>query len=313
MTTGFEGIYPPVITSFRDNGDLYEAGIRNVIGYLMSEGVHGFFINGSYGSAILMTLEERKRVAEIIHSEVKGRLPIISNVGEASTRATIELAKHAEGLGSAAVAAVAPYYYSGANAYGEDQIVSHYADVAASVRVPTFVYNNPRTSGYTITTEVLAKLVGVGVLGMKDSGGSFTLLGEFNQAATRVNRNFACMCGSVGMMQPAYNIGIKGCISGTANAFPELTVALYRALEARDWQRSCELQNLVIAERKIQSAGGFRPAGCYTFLKAKGIDCGTVRRPWREPDDRETRYMTEEAIKLGLLSDAGKPKIKNSP
>jgi 4-hydroxy-tetrahydrodipicolinate synthase len=305
MTKCFEGIYPPVITSFTEDGDIYEKGIRNVIDYLMSEGVHGFFINGSYGSAILMTVEERKRVAEIIHDEVKGRLPIITHVGEASTRATIELAKHAEGLGSAAVAAVAPYYYSGANAYDESQIIRHFADIAASVRVPTFIYNNPRTSGYTLTSELLAKLVTVGVLGMKDSSGSFTLLGEFNQAANRINPGFACMSGSVGLMQPAYNIGIKGCISGTANAFPELTVALYRALEARDWEKSCELQNLVIAERKIQSAGGFRPAGCYTFLKLKGIDCGTVRRPWREPNDREARYMKEEAIKLGLLGRDG--------
>jgi dihydrodipicolinate synthase/N-acetylneuraminate lyase len=305
MTKRFEGIYPPVIASFTEDGDLYEKGIRNVIGYLMSEGVHGFFINGSYGSAILMTVEERKRVAEIIHDEVQGRLPIIAHVGSASTRATIELAKHAEGLGSAAVAAIAPYYYSGANAYDESQIIRHYADIAASVRVPAFIYNNPRTSGYTLTSGLLAGLVDVGVLGMKDSSGSFTLLGEFNQAATRVNPDFACMSGSVGLMQPAYNIGIKGCVAGTANAFPELAVALYWALEAHDWKRSGELQNLVIAQRKLQAAGGFRPAGSYTFLKAKGIDCGTVRRPWREPNDREARYMKEEAIKLGLLKGDG--------
>ena len=82
MAKRFEGIYPPVITSFTEDGDIYEKGIRNVIGYLMSEGVHGFFINGSYGSAVLMTIEERKRVAEIIHDEVKGRLPIITHVPE---------------------------------------------------------------------------------------------------------------------------------------------------------------------------------------------------------------------------------------
>jgi dihydrodipicolinate synthase/N-acetylneuraminate lyase len=301
----FEGIYPPTIASFTEEGDIYEDGIRNVIRYLMNEGVHGFFINGSYGSCALMTIEERKRVAEIIHDEVNGKLPIITHVGEASTRATIELAQHAEGIGSAAVAAIAPYYYSGANAYDDGQIIRHFADIVAAVRVPTFMYNNPRTSGYTLTSELLAELVKVGVLGMKDSCGSFTLLGEFNQAATRENAAFACMSGSVGLMQPAYNIGIKGCISGTANAFPELAVSLYKALEAHDWEKSKELQNLVIAERKIQSASGFRPAGCYTFLKLKGIDCGTVRRPWREPDDREARYMEEEAIKLGLLERRG--------
>ena len=60
MTKCFEGIYPPLIASFTEDGDLYEKGIRNVIRYLMSEGVHGFFINGSYGSAVLMTIEETK-------------------------------------------------------------------------------------------------------------------------------------------------------------------------------------------------------------------------------------------------------------
>ena len=301
MAKRFEGIYPPTITSFTDNGDIYEEGIRHVIRYLMSEGVHGFFINGSYASFALMTSDERKRVAAIIHDEVSGRLPIITHVGDASTRATIELAKHAEGLGSSAVAAVVPFYYSGANAYDEEQMIRHYAEIAASVPLPIFIYNNPKTSGYTLTSELLAKLVHVGVIGMKDSSSSFTLLGEFNQAATRVNPDFVCMSGSVGLLQPAFNIGIKGCVSGTANAFPELVVSLYKALEAHDWEKSCELQNLVIAQRKIQAASGFRPAGCYTFLRLKGIDCGTVRRPWREPNEQEVRYMKEEAIKLSLL------------
>ncbi|MHB8771220.1 MAG: dihydrodipicolinate synthase family protein [Syntrophales bacterium] len=301
-TALFEGIYPPLIASFTDGGDLYERGIRNVVSYLMGEGVHGFFINGSYGSAPLLTAGERRRVAEIVHDEVNGRLPIITHIGEASTRATIELARHAAGIGSAAVAAVVPYYYSGANAYDDGQIIRHYAEIAQSVGVPTFMYNNPKTSGYNLTPDLLARLVEVGVLGMKDSSGSFTLLGEFRQAASRVNPNFACMSGSVGLLQPAYNIGIKGCIAGTANAFPELAVALYAALEARDWEKSNHLQNVVIAERKIQAAGGFRPSGSYTFLKLKGIDCGTVRRPWREPNEQEARFMKAEAVKLGLLN-----------
>jgi dihydrodipicolinate synthase/N-acetylneuraminate lyase len=43
MTRCFEGIYPPVIVSFTENGDIYEKEIRNVISYLMSEGVNGLF------------------------------------------------------------------------------------------------------------------------------------------------------------------------------------------------------------------------------------------------------------------------------
>lgn len=301
MANRFEGIYPPLVASFTEDGELYEKGFRNVIRYLMGKGVHGFFINGSYGSAVLMTVEERKKVAEIVHDEVRGHLPIITHVGEAATKTTIELARHAEGLGSVAVAAFIPYYYPGASAYDEGQIIRHYGEIADSVSIPTFMYNNPRTTGYNLTPATLAKLVQVGVSGMKDSSTSFTLMVEFNQAATLVNPDFVCMSGSVALLQPAFNVGIRGCIAGTANAFPELVVALYKALKDRDWQRSLELQNKVIAERKIQSASGFRPAGCYTFLKYKGIDCGTVRRPWREPNEQEAGFMIREATRIGLL------------
>lgn len=300
MANRFEGIYPPLIASFTEEGAIYEAGIGNVIRYLLGEGVHGLFINGSYGSAFLMTGGERKRVAAIVHREVGGRVPIITHVGDTSTAATIDLARHAEGIGSAAVAAVVPYYYAGAGAYDDDQIVRHFAEIVAAVPIPVFIYNNPRTTGYDLTPELLARLVANGVAGMKDSSGSFTLLGEFDQAAGGVNRDFVCMSGTIGMLQPAYNIGIKGCVAGTANAFPGIAVALYRALEARDWEAAERLQKTVLALRRIQAVSGFRPAGCYAFLKWKGIDCGTVRRPWREPNGQEARRMVEEAVRLGL-------------
>lgn len=300
MANRFEGIYPPLIASFTEEGAIYEEGVRNVIRYLLGEGVHGLFINGSYGSAFLMTGGERKRVAEIVHREVGGRVPIITHVGATSTASTVDLARHAEGIGSAAVAAVVPYYYAGAGAYDDDQIIRHFSEVVAAVGIPTFIYNNPRTTGYDLTPELLARLVANGVAGMKDSSGSFTLLGEFNQAAGGENRDFVCMSGTIGMLQPAYNIGIKGCVAGTANAFPGIAVALYRALEARDWAASERLQKIVLALRRIQAISGFRPAGCYAFLKWKGIDCGTVRRPWREPNGQEARRMVEEAVRLGL-------------
>ena len=79
---------------------------------------------------------------------------------------------------------------------------------------------------------------------MKDSSGSFTLLGEFNQAATRVNRDFACMSGSVGLHAAGVQHRHQGMRLGNGKRLSRLTVALYRALEAHDWEKFRELQNL---------------------------------------------------------------------
>jgi hypothetical protein len=75
------------------------------------------------------------------------------------------------------------------------------------------------------------------------------------------------------------------------------------------WEKSISRNTIRLSKRKIQASGGFRPAGCYTFLKLKGVDCGAVRRPWREPNEKETRYMKKEAIKLGLFTETAPPAV----
>ena len=66
MVEKITGIFPPMITSFTPEGDIYEKGIRSVINFLFEHGVHGLFITGSYGSFAIMSTDERKKVAEII-------------------------------------------------------------------------------------------------------------------------------------------------------------------------------------------------------------------------------------------------------
>ena len=39
----FQGIIPPMLTSFTKDGDLYEEGIRNCVDFLIEHGVHGFW------------------------------------------------------------------------------------------------------------------------------------------------------------------------------------------------------------------------------------------------------------------------------
>ncbi|NLG67986.1 MAG: dihydrodipicolinate synthase family protein, partial [Firmicutes bacterium] len=71
MSNKLTGVYPPIVTSFTPDGEIYEKGIRSVIGFLLERGVNGLFVIGSYGSFPLMTDEERKQVAAIIMDEVK--------------------------------------------------------------------------------------------------------------------------------------------------------------------------------------------------------------------------------------------------
>ena len=79
-----KGIVPPMLTPFRENGDLDVAGLRTLVGFL-TEHVDGLFVTGSYGAGPMMNLEERKQLLELTLEHTAGRVPVVPMVGTTRT------------------------------------------------------------------------------------------------------------------------------------------------------------------------------------------------------------------------------------
>jgi 4-hydroxy-tetrahydrodipicolinate synthase len=287
-------------TAFTTDGKIHHPGIVSTVNFLLERKVDGLFILGSYGSGPAMEQEERKEATCAILDAVQGRVPVIVHAGAASTVSTVELARHAQDAGAAAVAAVMPYYYSSI-AYNDGDIVRHYDTLVKAVTVPVYAYNNPRTTGFSIGSDLLKNLVRTGVKGLKDSCGDYMLLAEFINEIAPIDPEFHFMIGTVGLIEPAFLLGVKSCIAGTAVVFPELIRQLYDIMEQGDFVEASKLQAKVIAIRKIQAITGFRPAACYPLLRMRGVDAGTVRRPWSEPTEEQCSVMAENLQRLGVL------------
>ena len=157
-----KGVVPPMITPFTAEGELDVPGLRKLVQFLRDR-VDGLFICGSYGAGALMTLEERKTVAEVTIEEVAGKIPVVVMVGTTNNRDSIELAKHAEKAGAAAVAAVGPYYFK----HNMLDVEEFYTDLIESVRIPVYLYDNPGFQGYEISIETVQKLKAKGLAGVK--------------------------------------------------------------------------------------------------------------------------------------------------
>ena len=95
----FKGVIPAVLSVFDAQEELDEKGTRELIRFLTSFDIGGLYLTGSTGEAFLMNSEERKRQVEIVMDEVGDRLPVVVHVGAMSTRASVELAHHASGVG----------------------------------------------------------------------------------------------------------------------------------------------------------------------------------------------------------------------
>lgn len=293
MPKEIQGVIPPVITSFDSNGAFDEKAQREVISFLTPK-VNGFYPIGTYGSGPLMSVEERKRAAEVIVDEVKGRIPVIVHVGSINTAQTVELAKHAQEIGADAVGSIPPYYYH----YPEEDLLTHFRSILEAVDIPVFLYNNPGLSNNPIPASLLKTLAGEGLAGLKDS--SFDLI-QFYDFLIQIDRpDFIHIIGTEAISAAAVHAGADGIISGLANVWPELMAELWEALQTNEGRKAGELQLRVLQARSILK---YAPTlvTCYEVLKMRGVNAGFPRKPY-SPLNEDIKQKVRDAFQeMGLL------------
>ncbi|GAQ25151.1 dihydrodipicolinate synthase family protein [Tepidanaerobacter syntrophicus] len=290
----FKGIIPPLMTPFTETGEIYEDGLKRLIDFVVPY-VQGLYPVGTYGSGPLMSIQERKKAAELIIEYVNGRVPVIIHVGTADTNTTVELAKHAESIGADAVGAIAPYY----NPLTDDSIFEHFRCLIDAVNIPVFVYNNPSISGNPIKPEVLKKLADYGLRGIKDS--SFDLVNYYNyKLAVEDYQDFNVIIGTEAIFYAAFEAGAIGAVTGLGNIFPELLNKMYLEYINGKKEEAKKTQELVLKLRSVTKLGPTVPV-MHAILEMRGIDSGYPRKPFL-PISEELKVKVKSSLEeLKLL------------
>ncbi len=288
----FTGIIPPVLTCFDKQGNIDEAAQREIVRFL-SKSVQGFYPCGTYGSGPMMSLEERKRVAEIVIEE-KGPAYVIVHVGAASTRDTIDLAKHAQEAGADGVGAIPPYYFS----YSQEQLIDHYRKLIKAVDIPVFLYNNPELSRNPITPKSLKILADEGLAGVKDS--AFDLVNFYNYLLAVKNPGFNFIVGTEAIAAGALDAGASAVIAGLANCFPEFMQDFYQTWLKGDSKVTAAKQLEVMRARNILKMGPTLTM-IYSILRMRGLNPGYPRAPYCDISADLYAIIEKEYRAMGLL------------
>jgi dihydrodipicolinate synthase/N-acetylneuraminate lyase len=106
----FEGIICPMISPFTLDGRIYADGVRNLIEFLRKNSVNGIFVYGAYGLGPAMSIDERKKIAELSVEHASGKMNVIIHVGPSNIDTSIEPAKHAEDVSANVVVSTPPFY-----------------------------------------------------------------------------------------------------------------------------------------------------------------------------------------------------------
>ena len=280
----FEGIVCPMLSPFTADGKVYSDGVRNIIEFLRKNEVDGLFVCGTYGLGPAMSIEERKKIAELSVEHASGKMYVIVQVGSSNMDISLELAKHAEDIGADAVASTPPFYYK----YGEDEVYRFFKTLLDKVSIPVFVYNIPSRVGYGITPSLLGKLADEGVSGIKDTSGDIILFYQFMMSVEK--RDFKFLVGTERLLLPAMVAGGHGCVAGLSNTFPEQVVEFYKMLKEGKYRESAEKQFFIIELRNIMYSVPNIPAA-YAVLKLRGVDAGYPKPPYQPLSEDQLKTL----------------------
>lgn len=291
------GVVPPMITPFQQNGEVDYAGLKTLVEYLR-EAVDGLFINGSYGAGVMMTEEERRKVAEKTMDTAQGKVPVIVHVGTADSRSAARLTKHAVEIGASAVAAVGPFYFK----HNADSVCQFFGEIvkAADGKVPVYVYNNPNFQGYKMELPLLRRLKEeVGVQGVKDA--TFDIMTMGNYMRTLKDDAFDVALGTEAMWLSACALGCKAFIPGLGNAFPEICQRMFRQGIDGDYEACRETQFVVNEMRDIMYLTFSTQMAIYAMLEIRGILRAYPRAPFIPATEEQKRAIRERLIELKIL------------
>lgn len=150
----FHGLSAFPITPADAQGRIDDALLGRLLENLCEAEVASIGLLGSTGIYAFLSLDERRRAVEVAVEAVGGRIPLLVGIGALRTDHAIELARHAQTAGASALL-LAPVSYTPLT---EDEVFEHYRAVATASGLPLCVYNNPGTTHFKFSTELLTRL-----------------------------------------------------------------------------------------------------------------------------------------------------------
>jgi dihydrodipicolinate synthase/N-acetylneuraminate lyase len=243
-----------------------------------------------------MTLEERKKVAEIVKETASPNVTIVAHTGTATTKDTIELTKHAMDIGCDAASAVGPFYY----AYDDYDLIIYYETILKEVGdFPFYVYHNPKFQGYSTSMNVIRALKELGLSGVKDA--TFDIQTYSAYASELVDDNFDVALGTEALWVSAHALGCQAFIPGIGNVLPELCHAMWQQSMDGKHAESLESQFKINKIRQIMYLARSTQLAVYAIAEIRGIIKAYPRAPFIEAAPEEKERIREELDKLGVL------------
>ena len=301
VTTPISGILTPLMVPLDGRGRINEAELARYVEWLIEGGVHGLYPNGSTGEFTRFSVEERRRIVQIVCAAARGRVPVVAGAAEGNVRETIRACEHCLEAGARAVAVVSPFYYK----LSPESVYAYFREIGRHSPIDVTLYNIPMLAS-PIDVPTVQRLAAEfpRIVGIKDSSGDISQMGRLIAAVRPIRPDFSFLTGWDAALVPMLLAGCDGGTHATSGVVPELTRSIYDAVAAGQMKEAFTLQRTLteIFDPLIQGADF--PEGFRLGVELRGFKMGASRQPATESQLADRRKLAERLRTL-LAGRAG--------
>ena len=286
-----KGLVVAAITPMNEDGSVDEQGVAGFAEFLVNAGVNCIYPNGTNGESLLLTKEERERIAEIMVKTSNGRVPVFIQCGAMSTAEAASHARHAVKIGADGIGIMTPAFFG----MDDEALFQYYRDIVAPLPedFPVYIYNIPGCTTNDVSPAMLNRLLGAfpNIKGIKFSKPDLMRAEDYLE---QPDRRPDLLIGCDSLFLQCMTLGGVGTVTGPGAIFHERFTRLYRQYSEGDLAGAIGTQQQIVkTDREMAAIPGI-PA-LKSLLKLRGvIRTDVCRAPLRPLTESE--YATLERV-----------------
>lgn len=220
----WKGIFPALTTKFTSDDELDLELFAKNLHAQMDAGIHGIILGGTLGEASVLSVAEKERLIKFAVAETAGKIPVVLNIAEGSTKEALQQAAYAKAWGAEGLMMLPPMRYKP----DHRETVTYFKTVANSTDLPIMIYNNPVDYKTEITLDMFEDLaLCSNIDAVKESTRDTS---NVTRMRNRFGDRYSILCGVDTLAFEEITAGADGWVAGLVCAFPKETVAIYELI-----------------------------------------------------------------------------------